>query len=100
MNIKIKESIQKRCLDFQSNQRKTIQALTNSYKEKIVIDKIKVLEATTKESITTEKEEIFQQVENHYNNTFRKRNSDFEHLDKAWKNQYAPQTYIQEEWYK
>ena len=97
MNIEIKEAIQKRCSDFQSNQRKTIQALTNSHREKIVIDRIKVLEATTKEFITTEKEEIFQQVENHYNDIFRKKNSGFEHLDEAWKNQYVPQIYIQEE---
>src|SRR5438477_10866919 len=59
MNIKIKEAIQKRCSDFQLNQEKTIQALINSYREKIVIDRIKVLEATTKEFITTEKEKIF-----------------------------------------
>ena len=99
MNKEIKEAIQKRCSDLQTNQRRTIQALTNSFRDKIIIDRLKIMETETKEYISTEKEEIFRQAEEYYKKVFRKRNPGFEQLNEAWKEQYQPHEYIQEEWY-
>lgn len=79
----IKKAIEDRCLDLQRNQSRIVQTLTNNFRDKITIDRIKVKNAQGVEYIETLGEEILQQTENYYKKTFRKRNSNFKDLEES-----------------
>jgi hypothetical protein len=95
----INEAIIQRCQDFQDNQRKMINSLTNTQKKSIKIDRIMV---TTEQEkfIETRPQEISKQVEDYYIKAFGRRKANFNRLDKGWKEQYEPRDYIEQEWYK
>ena len=95
----INEAIIQRCQDFQDNQRKMINSLTNTQKKSIKIDRIMV---TTEQEkfIETRPQEISKQVEDYYIKAFGRRKANFNRLDKGWKEQYESRDYIEQEWYK
>ena len=39
-------------------------------------------------------------LEKYYTKAFKRRKTDFERLNKSWKKQYEPRSYIEQEWYK
>ena len=90
----IKEAIQKRCQDFETNQRKMINSLTNQVKKSITIDR--VLVKSEQPYISTDPQEVFWKTEKHYKETFKTRNSNFDLLNEKWKKEYAPRTGIKE----
>jgi hypothetical protein len=95
----IKKALQKRCEDLKTNQRRVIQTLTNSYRDRIKIDRIKVKQQKGEDYITTQREEIFHQIYKYYSEAFKKRDAGFKYLDDSWKEQYFPRDFIKEEWF-
>jgi hypothetical protein len=98
-NEEIKKALQQRCTDLKTNQRRVIQTLTNSFRDQIVIDRIKVQNQSEEPYITTQREEIFHQIQKYYKEAFRKRDAGFDYLSDSWKEQYRPKDFIEEEWY-
>ena len=98
-NESIKKALQKRCEDLKTNQRRVIQTLTNSYRDRIKIDRIKVKQQKEEDYITTQKEEIFHQIHMYYSEAFKKRDAGFEYLEDSWKEQYSPREFIKDEWF-
>jgi hypothetical protein len=77
LNETIKKALQKRCEDLKTNQRRVIQTLTNSFRDRIVIDRIKTHHPDSETYITTQREEIFHQIHSHYKEAFKERKADF-----------------------
>jgi hypothetical protein len=98
-NKEIREALKKRCADLQTNQRRVIQVLTNSYRDRIVIDRMKTKESGGEDFITTSKEDIFNHIKQYYQEAFRKRTSGFEQFSDDWKEQYQPKDFIENSWY-
>jgi hypothetical protein len=98
-NEAIKKALQKRCEDLKTNQKRVIQTLTNSYRDRIKIDRIKVKQQKGEDYITTQREEIFHQIYKYYSEAFKKRDAGFEHLEDSWKEQYSPREFIKDEWF-
>jgi hypothetical protein len=65
-NQEIQEAIEARCRDLKINQRRIVQTLTNNFKDKITIDRIKIVDTNDREYITIDKEEIIHQTELYY----------------------------------
>jgi len=66
----IKKAIEERCLDLQRNQRKIVQTLSNNFRNKITIDRIRVKNTQGEEYIETLGERILQQTEEYYKKAF------------------------------
>ena len=98
-NAEIKKAIQERCRNLKENQRKVVQGLTNNFRSKISIDRIRIQDDLGREYITVDKKEILCQTEAYYKKAFKKRNCNFESLDEEWKKQYEPLDEVKEEWY-
>jgi len=99
INQEIQKAIEVRCKNLKNNQRRIVQTLTNNFRDKIIIDRIKIIDEENKEYLTIDKEEILNQTELYYQEAFRKRNSNFDLLDDQWKKQYEPKPEIQNSWY-
>jgi hypothetical protein len=95
----INEAVEQRCQYFQNNQRKMIDSLTNNPKKSIQINRIMITMEQDK-YIETEPKEVNKEVEKYFTKVFKRRKTDFERLDKSWKKQYEPRSYIEQEWYK
>ena len=80
-NEAIKKALQKRCEDLKTNQRRVIQTLTNSFRDRIIIDRIKVQHQNAETYITMHREEIFHQIYDYYKETFKERDAGLEHLN-------------------
>jgi uncharacterized membrane protein YheB (UPF0754 family) len=98
-NEAIKKALQKRCEELKTNQKKVIQSLTNTHRDRIIIDRLKVQKQGTEEYISTQREEIFEQIYRYYKEAFKERDANFEHLTDAWKEQYQPREFIEESWF-
>jgi ribonuclease HI len=98
-NEAIKKALQKRCEDLKTNQRRVIQTLTNSFRDRIIIDRIKVHHQNAETYITTHREEMFHQIYQYYKEAFKEREAGIEHLNDSWKEQYTPREYIEEDWF-
>lgn len=96
----IREAIQNRCSNLKTNQSKIVRTLTNNFREKIVIDRIRAMDKEGREYIAIDQDEIHHQTELYYQSAFRKRNNNFDILDQKWKEQYDPKANIDEAWYK
>ena len=99
-NEEIKKALQKRCADLKTNQRRVIQTLTNSFRDCVIIDRIKINNQEEEAYITTQKEEIFHQIFKYYKKAFKEREAGFDYLDDSWKDQYNPRDFIEEDWFK
>ena len=77
-----------------------ISSLTNQHKSSVHIDRIVVEQENKPGYISTEPDEIKKQVEEYYSQAFKKRNTNFQQLNKEWKDQYKPKEYINADWYK
>jgi hypothetical protein len=71
-NAEIKKAIQERCRNLQENQRKVVQGLTNNFRSKINIDRIRIQDDLGREYITIDREEILHQTEAYYKKAFKK----------------------------
>ena len=87
-------------MSAKTNQRKIVKTLTNNFREKITIDRIRVSDEKGQEYMTIEEEEIRHQTELYYQSAFRRRNNNFDIFDPEWKKQYEPKPEINEAWYE
>ena len=95
----IKKAISERCKNLESDQKKMINSLTNTRKKTITLDRI-IVKDQQNPYIATEPEEVLNEVEKHYKNSFKTRNASFDLLNKKWKKEYQPKKEIKENWYK
>ena len=94
----IKKAISSRCQDLQSNQRKMINSLTNQKKNTILLDRI-IVKDPLEPYIATDANKVLQTVQQHYEESFKRRNSNFDLLSEEWKNEYLPNPRINSECY-
>ena len=91
----IKKAIQTRCQDFETNQKRMINSLTNQRKNTIIVDRI-LIKDQHNPYISVDPQEILKETERHYNRSFEKRNSNFDLLNEEWKKEYQPKPNIKE----
>jgi hypothetical protein len=96
-NLKIKQALEERCQNLRINRKRIVQTLTNNFRDKIIIDRLKVKDEEGEDYITIQKDKIFQQINQHYQETFKKRNDNFACLSPEWQKQYSPREYIKTE---
>jgi len=91
----IEKAITQRCLDFKDNQKRMISSLTDNPKKSVNIDRIMIEKGNNNDNfISTNPTTIKDQVEEYYQQAFKKRNSNFHQLSDKWKKQYEPKKYI------
>ena len=75
-----------------------INSLTNMKKGTITLDRILVKNQQSP-YIFIDAQEILKETEKHYEKAFKTRNSNFDQLNKEWKEEYLPKENIKEEWF-
>jgi len=94
----IKKSIEKRCQNLLTNQRRMINSLTNQKKNNILLNRILVKD-TQEPYIATNKKEVLETTQKHYEEAFKTRSSNFDFLNEDWKREYMPIQDIEPIWY-
>ena len=94
----IKKAIQKRCQDLETNQKRMINSLTDQRKNNIILDRM-LIKSAQDPYISTDAQEILKETEQHYKETFKTRNSNFDQPNEEWKKEYLPKTNIKEKYY-
>ena len=69
----IKQAIADRCEYLRTDQRRLVNVLTNRFREKIVIDRLKIPDPEGDNYLTTDPTTIQTKVEEYYKNAFKKR---------------------------
>ncbi|RHZ45286.1 hypothetical protein Glove_682g5 [Diversispora epigaea] len=97
----IKETIKSKCSDLFFNQRHMINSLTNYTYRTITLDRLLIKnDEDNSTHITTDPKEVQSYTMSYYELAFKKRDVNFNRLDKSWKCQYTPRDYINSDCYK
>jgi ribonuclease HI/exonuclease III len=95
------ENIEKRYGMIGKSEKQMLNSILERPWKSILIEKILVArELSDRSELILDPELVKNQVDEHFQNQFRKRRHKFEELTEDWKEEYQPKSWIKQEWYE